>query len=228
MEFLYAQLNESGICTGLSQLNGAVDRPDMIPLTAEVYTPDLIGRKYEDGQWGDKAADNDPPPTTEVARLWAAIGEQETASTDLQKKLTAQQTVLASGMGMQMDLTLAELAGITFDAVGEAPVVKAEDGVAWQAGIYYEAGLKVVFGGVEYRVLVTHLSQDGWKPDAPGVYLFERIVQTLDDWVANVFYAVGDRVTYEEKIYECISQHLSQDGWYPGAPGVYLWQAVSE
>jgi chitin disaccharide deacetylase len=134
----------------------------------------------------------------------------------------------ANGMGLKLDLTLAELVGYTFDAVGNAPVVVAEDGDEWCSGIQYTAGMTIVYNGKNYKVLMTHLSQDGWKPDSPGVYLFELIVKQKDEWAVNINYKVGDLVTYNGKTYVCTSLHLSQAGWYPGAPGFYFWEAVVE
>ena len=45
-------------------------------------------------------------------------------------------------------------------------------------------------------------------------------------WQPNTFYAVGARVSYGGRIYQCIQAHTSQTGWEP--PNVpALWQLVS-
>ncbi|NDI35828.1 fibronectin type III domain-containing protein [Chengkuizengella sediminis] len=36
------------------------------------------------------------------------------------------------------------------------------------------------------------------------------------EWEVNTIYTVGDKVTYNGKLFECISDHTSLDGWQPG------------
>ncbi len=55
----YAQINESNQCTSVSQLSGPVALPELIPIPAD--DPDYIGRRYENGVWGDRPAPEDPP-----------------------------------------------------------------------------------------------------------------------------------------------------------------------
>ncbi len=50
------------------------------------------------------------------------------------------------------------------------------------------------------------------------------VEQIVPDWEINVYYNVGDLVTYNGKIWKCIAAHTSQAQWYPGASGVYLWE----
>ena len=52
MAYYYAQVNESGICIGVSQLSGEVNAPNMIRLNKnEFERNDIIGHKYENGVW---------------------------------------------------------------------------------------------------------------------------------------------------------------------------------
>lgn len=51
--YIYAQLNEDGICIGISQLSGIVEAEDMIPLTEEQLGEARIGRRYDNGVWTD-------------------------------------------------------------------------------------------------------------------------------------------------------------------------------
>ena len=51
MDHLYAELNENNVCIGISQLAGEVEQPNMIPLTESEFTPELLGKKYNDGIW---------------------------------------------------------------------------------------------------------------------------------------------------------------------------------
>lgn len=47
--YLYAVLNENGVCVGLSSLAGEVLRADHIPI--ETMDEDLLYRKFEEGEW---------------------------------------------------------------------------------------------------------------------------------------------------------------------------------
>lgn len=47
--FYYAQINESGICIGISSLNQEINNPEMIMI--ESYNVDYLWRKYENEQW---------------------------------------------------------------------------------------------------------------------------------------------------------------------------------
>jgi hypothetical protein len=75
MLYLYAQIDRNNICAGISQLSGVIEQSDMIPLTEEEYTDDLIGRLYENGTWGDKVIIDpvDPPSVEQLKPLWEAV-----------------------------------------------------------------------------------------------------------------------------------------------------------
>lgn len=142
------------------------------------------------------------------------------------RMIHALQVLTAKGIGAEMNLTIAELAGITFDAIGDAPVSKPESGSEWRAGVKYDVGDIVKVGSTEYKVIVAHISQDDWRPDGIGVYLFEKQVQSMSPWQIGVVYKTGDLCTYNGKTYVCILPNTSQASWYPGAPGTYLWEVV--
>lgn len=66
--FIYAQLDENKICTGVSQLSGEVIAENMIPI--ETFDQDKIWRKYEDGQWSiEKFEPQTTAPLTEFEQL---------------------------------------------------------------------------------------------------------------------------------------------------------------
>jgi hypothetical protein len=52
MPKFYAQLNESDICIGISQLSGVVSQLNMIEIP--VLDSGYIWRKYENGQWSEE------------------------------------------------------------------------------------------------------------------------------------------------------------------------------
>ena len=51
---------------------------------------------------------------------------------------------------------------LTDEEAGEAPLLFDE----WKGGVEYETGYKVRHGGVTYRCLTAHTSQETWSPDA--------------------------------------------------------------
>ena len=52
MDYFYAQLDQDGVCMGISQLAGEVEAAHMIAI--EDFDIGLLGRVYEDGQWSEK------------------------------------------------------------------------------------------------------------------------------------------------------------------------------
>lgn len=61
--YYYAQLNETSICIGISQLSGKVDVPSLIPLTD--FDSSIMGKKYVDGVWEEVESEpvSEPEPT---------------------------------------------------------------------------------------------------------------------------------------------------------------------
>lgn len=49
---LYAVVDENNICISIKSISGTKDNPDHIEL--EIMDTDLLGRKYENGVWGEK------------------------------------------------------------------------------------------------------------------------------------------------------------------------------
>lgn len=96
----------------------------------------------------------------------------------------------------------------------------------WEAGTSYEAGVRVQYDGVLYKVLQAHTSQATWTPDA-AVSLFAKVLipdeSKIPGWEqpgSTNPYMKGDRVTYNGKTYEST---IDNNVW---APGVYGWKEV--
>ncbi len=53
---------------------------------------------------------------------------------------------------------------------------------AWRSGVDYKAGERIRHGGILYRVVQSHTSQEGWEPDQVPA-LFAAI--SLDDGTAD-------------------------------------------
>lgn len=98
---------------------------------------------------------------------------------------------------------------------------------AWAAGIAYPVGRKVRFGGVLYRCLTAHTSQEDWMPDVSPSLWAKVLVEDGEilPWEqpeSTNPYSKGDKVTHEGKVW--VSE-IDGNIW---EPGVYGWtEAVS-
>lgn len=98
---------------------------------------------------------------------------------------------------------------------------------AWSGdGVPYAADERVRYGGVLYRVLQAHTSQQAWTPvDAPS--LFARVlipdpgdVPAWEQPESTNPYMAGDRVTHGGKTW------VSTVDYNVWEPGVYGWEEV--
>lgn len=88
----------------------------------------------------------------------------------------------------------------------------------WRAGISVEVGQRYQHGGILYKGLQAHTTQDGWEPDkTPALW----VVVSLEEWPdfvqptgAHDAYNTGDKVTFNGAHYIC-----TMDGctWSPEA-----------
>ena len=130
----------------------------------------------------------------------------------LQKELT-----YAEKLTSQQELAMSFLAdNLTDEQAVQVPLIFE----AWQVGVDYKVGKKLVYEEVLYRVLQDHTSQETWTPkDAPS--LFARVLVddggAVLDWVqpdSTNPYMKGDRVKFEGKIYESL---IDSNVWSPTA-----------
>ena len=90
--------------------------------------------------------------------------------------------------------------------------------VAWSGNsVEYKKGDRVVYNGILYKVLLDHTSQETWTPtDAPS--LFVNVLtssESILEWeqpTAENAYMKGDRVRYNDKIYESL---IDNNVWKP-------------
>ena len=94
---------------------------------------------------------------------------------------------------------------------------------AWRAGIEYQIGDRVLHGGVLYKVLQAHTSQEQWKPDA-SPSLFAKVLipdsNAIPAWEqpdSTNPYNAGDKVTHNGKTWV---SDVDNNVW---EPGVYGW-----
>ena len=94
---------------------------------------------------------------------------------------------------------------------------------AWRSGVNYVTGQRVLHGGVLYKALQDHPSQDDWTPDA-APSLFAKVLipdaETIPEWEqpdSTNPYSKGDKVTHNGKAW---TSDLDNNVW---EPGVYGW-----
>ena len=94
-------------------------------------------------------------------------------------------------------------------------------------GVPYKVDERVRYEGVLYKVLLAHTSQDSWTPIA-APSLFAKVLipdeDIIPEWEqpdSTNPYQIGDRVTYNGKIWESI---VANNVW---APGTYGWKEIN-
>ena len=98
----------------------------------------------------------------------------------------------------------------------------------WSAGQAYTAGFNVQYGGVLYRCLQDHTSQDDWSPDL-ATSLFAKVLipdaSVIPEWEqpdSTNPYMTGDKVMHNGKTWESL---IDNNVWEPGATGTEsLWK----
>ena len=94
---------------------------------------------------------------------------------------------------------------------------------AWHSGVYYAAGIRVLYNGTLYKVLTAHTSQDDWTPDA-APSLFAKVLipdeTVIPEWEqpdSTNPYSAGDKVTHNGKTWV---SDIDNNVW---EPSVYGW-----
>ena len=95
---------------------------------------------------------------------------------------------------------------------------------AWRSGVNYVTGQRVLHGGVLYKALQDHTSQDDWTPDAAPSLFAKVLIQdaeTIPEWEqpdSTNPYSKGDKVTHNGKTW---MSDIDNNVW---EPGVYGWE----
>ena len=91
---------------------------------------------------------------------------------------------------------------------------------AWETGTVYNAGDRRTYGGVLYKCLQAHTSQDDWTPDV-AVSLWATVLipdpDVIPDWVqpdSTNAYMTGDKVRYNGVVYRSL---IDNNTWSPDA-----------
>lgn len=97
----------------------------------------------------------------------------------------------------------------------------------WEAGQDYTAGFRLRYGGLLYKVLQAHTSQETWAPDA-APSLFAKVLipdeNVIPEWEqpdSTNGYAKGDKVTHKGKTWV---SDVDNNLW---EPGIYGWIEVA-
>lgn len=96
----------------------------------------------------------------------------------------------------------------------------------WKAGITYKTGKKIQYGGVVWKVLQDHTSQEGWEPGVAPSLFAEVLIpdpEVIPEWKqpdSTNPYMAGDKVTHNGSTW--IST-VDNNVW---EPGVYGWDPV--
>ena len=97
----------------------------------------------------------------------------------------------------------------------------------WEAGQDYTAGFRLRYGGLLYKVLQAHTSQETWAPDA-APSLFAKVLipdeNVIPEWEqpdSTNGYAKGDKVTHKDKTWV---SDVDNNLW---EPGIYGWIEVT-
>lgn len=96
----------------------------------------------------------------------------------------------------------------------------------WKAGIAYTTGKKIQYGGVVWKVLQDHTSQEGWEPGAAPSLFAEVLIPDPDvipEWKqpdSTNPYMTGDKVTHNGSAWVST---IDNNVW---EPGVYGWDQV--
>lgn len=93
----------------------------------------------------------------------------------------------------------------------------------WKAGITYTTGKKIQYGGIVWKVLQDHTSQEGWEPGVAPSLFAEVLIPDPDvipEWKqpdSTNPYMKGDKVTHNGTTWVCT---IDNNVW---EPGVYGW-----
>lgn len=97
----------------------------------------------------------------------------------------------------------------------------------WKSDTSYDVDQRLRYGGVLYKVLQTHTSQEAWTPDV-ATSLFSQVLipdaDVIPEWVqpdSTNPYMIGNRVTHNGKTWE---NTIDNNVW---EPGVYGWNEVN-
>lgn len=112
--------------------------------------------------------------------------------------------------------------------------------IEWGVGQQVFAGDLRSYSGRIWRAKVTHVTHEGWIPSADTYAVWTDLGPStpteeptppdeseVPEWSANATYEVGDQVTHNGKLWECLIAHGAeyQGTWAPGVAST-VWREV--
>ena len=98
----------------------------------------------------------------------------------------------------------------------------------WKAEVAYTTGKKLQHGGIVWKVLQDHISQEGWEPGvAPSLFAEVLIPDptVIPEWKqpdSTNPYMAGDKVTHNGSTWV---SNIDNNVW---EPGVYGWEVFAK
>lgn len=131
----------------------------------------------------------------------------------------AQAKFYAKELGAEVEFTPEETSVLS--EIAELPPIV--DGEEWRTGLNLVDGTIVSYDDVNYLVIQSHISQNGWSPNITPS-LFTAIKEDYAEWIqpqgAHDSYMKGDKVSYNEKVWQ---SNVDNNVW---APGIYGWEEI--
>lgn len=95
----------------------------------------------------------------------------------------------------------------------------------WKADIYYEAGKRLNYKDIVYKVISSHTSQEDWTPDQ-ATSLYAKILipdsTIIPDWEqpeSTNPYMIGDKVRHKDQTWV---SDIDNNVWEPGVSGWHI------
>lgn len=98
----------------------------------------------------------------------------------------------------------------------------------WKVGMSYEAGKRLSYNDIVYKVLQSHTSQTDWLPDQTASLYAKVLIpdaNVIPEWEqpeSTNPYMSGDKVMHQSKIW------VSDVDYNVWEPGVYGWHTIEE
>jgi hypothetical protein len=86
---------------------------------------------------------------------------------------------------------------------------------AWQTNASYALHQQVIFNNRIYEARIAHTSQAHWSPvNAPTLWQ-KPTPPDYREWEAQTHYKQGSKVKFNQKIYQALTEHVSETQWRP-------------
>jgi hypothetical protein len=98
---------------------------------------------------------------------------------------------------------------------------------AWKTNVNYAVGALVTYQGIVYQCRQAHRSSAGAEPTKAPALWQRPTPETNLPWTNQTHYTAALQVTYQNRLYRCLQQHVSQPDWTPTSAPT-LWQLVPD